>query len=282
MSYNIRGGGFSLKRKRVSYLIHLNKIDVCFIQEIKIECFSDSLAWEFWGRKEVDWTACNSVGASGGMVILWRKGALSVNYSFRGKGFVGINISWKGKVYNLINVYASCNRKDRCLVCLELLDLKNRRGLEDWCIVGDFNEVLNGDERIGATSNRARRGMEEFAGFVENMELVDVNCVGGRFTWYKDNGKAMSRLDHFLLSRNMMEEWDVIDQRIDKRDISDHTPIRLNVGKIDWGPKPFRFNNEWYKHKDFKEFIKVEWGKLSFKGRGTLFCMKSSNASVRV
>ncbi|XP_058748334.1 uncharacterized protein LOC131621305 [Vicia villosa] len=179
MSYNIRGGGFSVKRKRVSSFIQQHKIDVCFIQETKTECFSDSLAREFWGSKEVDWSAGNSIGASGGMVILWGKGAVSVNFSFRGKGFVGINIEWKGKIYNLINVYAPCNRKDRGLVWLELLALKNRRGPEDWCIVGDFNEVLNGEERLDVSSNRDRLGMEEFAGFVENMDLVDVNCVGG-------------------------------------------------------------------------------------------------------
>lgn len=51
--------------------------------------------------------AYNSLGASGGMVILWRRDSLSVNYSFIGKRCVGFNINWKGDCYNLVNVYAS-------------------------------------------------------------------------------------------------------------------------------------------------------------------------------
>ncbi|XP_058761311.1 uncharacterized protein LOC131634691 [Vicia villosa] len=58
-----------------------------------------------------------------------------------------------------------------------------------------------------------------------------------------------------------------MDQRIENRDISDHAPIWLFVGLVNWGPKPFRFNNEWFKHKDFKYFISEEWGKLNVIGK---------------
>ncbi|XP_058749842.1 uncharacterized protein LOC131622827 [Vicia villosa] len=78
------------------------------------------------------------------------------------------------------------------------------------------------------------------------MELIDLNCVGGKFTWFKDNGKALSRIDRFLLSKKFIEEWEVCEQRIDKRDFSDHSPIRLG----------------------FKEFVEVEWKKLIVMGRG--------------
>ncbi|XP_058742529.1 uncharacterized protein LOC131615027 [Vicia villosa] len=233
LSYNIRGGCMSSKRKRVSFLIQSNNIDVCFIQETKLHVFNESLACDFWGNKEVEWTTCNSVGAAGGMVILWRRGALSLNYSFLGKGFVGININWKGVGYNLVNVYAACNRAKRLLTWDLLLSKKRSRGGEEWCVVGDFNEVLRREERIGEGVNRFTKGMEEFRCFVEQMDLVDLNCVGGKFTWFKHNGKAMSRLDRFLLSKKLVEEWEIFYQRIDKRDISDHAPIRLSVGKLD-------------------------------------------------
>lgn len=78
----------------------------------------------------------------------------------------------------------------------------------------------------------------------------------------------MSRLDRFLRSSNMIEDWNIIDQRVGSRDISDHCPIRLNSRKIDWGPKPFRFNNDWFKHEGFKPFIKEEWEKIKVEGRG--------------
>lgn len=109
---------------------------------------------------------------------------------------------------------------------------------------------------------------------MEKMELIDVNCVGGKFTWLKDNGKAMSRIDRFLLSRKLIEEREVVDQRIEKRDISDHSPIWLNVGRVDWGHKPFRFNNAWFKHGDFNGFID-EWRKIVVRGRGDFVLCKN-------
>lgn len=90
----------------MGFLLQSKKIDICFIQETKLPVFNDLLTRTFWGSKNVEWTVCNSLGAASGMVILWRKEACNVNYSFVGKGFVGINIDWKGVGYNLINVYA--------------------------------------------------------------------------------------------------------------------------------------------------------------------------------
>lgn len=182
-------------------------------------------------------------------------------------------------------MYAPCNRADINFLWSLLVIKNNSRSQEEWCIVGDFNEVLSRDERICGGDNCYFKGMEEFRGFMEQMELVDINCVRGKFTWFKDNGKVMSRINRFLLSRKLIEDWAVIDQRIDRRDISDHTPIRLNVGRVDWGPKPFRFNNTWFKHDGFKEFVEVEWKKLSFKGKEYFFLyekLKSLRARLRV
>lgn len=47
LSYNIRGGGASSKRRRFDFLIQSNKIDVCFIQETKFSSFNDALACSF-------------------------------------------------------------------------------------------------------------------------------------------------------------------------------------------------------------------------------------------
>lgn len=85
------GWGY-LFQKDECYLFYSILLDVCFIQEIKLQCFSDLIAEAFWGNKEVEWTTCNSIGEDGGMFILWRKGSLSLNYSFVGKCYVGVNI----------------------------------------------------------------------------------------------------------------------------------------------------------------------------------------------
>ena len=44
----------------------------------------------------MDWSASGAMGASSGMVVLWKKGLLSLNYCFRGEGYTGVNAEWKG------------------------------------------------------------------------------------------------------------------------------------------------------------------------------------------
>lgn len=65
-----------------------------------------------------------------------------VNLSFFGKGFVGIHIDWKGVGYNLINVYTLCNRAYSFLLWNDLINLKKAKRNKEWCVVGDFNEVM--------------------------------------------------------------------------------------------------------------------------------------------
>ncbi|XP_058761236.1 uncharacterized protein LOC131634588 [Vicia villosa] len=182
ISYNIRGGGALSKRKRISVLLKVSKVDLCFIQETKLPCFNDNLASSLWGGNEVEWTSSNSEGASGGMVVLWKKGSLNVNYIFRGHDFIGINIRREGLIYNLVNIYAPCSGVSRRVLWKELLDRRSKGGNEEWCLGGDFNEVTSREERLGVAMFHNRLGMEEFKEFIERMGVVDISCVGGKFT----------------------------------------------------------------------------------------------------
>lgn len=48
-----------------------------------------------------------------------------------------------------------------------------------------------------------RREMEDFNSFIYAMELSDIPILGRRFTWFRPNGQALSRLDRFLVTT----EW---------------------------------------------------------------------------
>lgn len=60
------------------------------------------------------------------------------------------------------------------------------------------------EERIGIRASYRESEWEEFKYFIEDMELFDVPYIGGQYTWYNGAGNGMSRLDHFLLSVNLV------------------------------------------------------------------------------
>lgn len=72
VSLNIRegGGGSKLKRKRINFIIHSRKFDICFLQETKIKDFDGICALDLWGNKDVEWTSSDPVGASCNLVII--------------------------------------------------------------------------------------------------------------------------------------------------------------------------------------------------------------------
>lgn len=105
-----------------------------------------------------------------------------------------------------------------------------------------------------------------FRRFVEDMDLFDPPLLGRRFTWYKADGSAMSRLDRFLLSQEWLQVWEVEGQWALNRDVSNHCPIILKQGKQDWGPKPFSFNNCWLAHPGFKEVVEKYWSGTNIQG----------------
>ncbi|XP_058786237.1 uncharacterized protein LOC131660890 [Vicia villosa] len=77
----------------------------------------------------------------------------------------------------------------------------------------------------------------------------------------------MSRIDRILVSEKVMNDWGVIGQMVGERDISDHCSIWLEIDNNDWGPKPFKFNNEWFSHDSFLSFVEKEWKSFKVEGR---------------
>ncbi|CAI8605228.1 unnamed protein product [Vicia faba] len=130
--------------------------------------------------------------------------------------------------------------------------------MEEWCIGGDFNTMLYKEKRLVKGNSGTNRDIIEFMHFVEDMKLIDLPCVRGRFTWFSGNRTVMHKLDRFLLSYKLVDDWKVSVQRVWRRELADHCPVWLEIGGKDWGPKPFRFNNCWLSHGAFGIFIERE------------------------
>ena len=89
--------------------------------------------------------------------------------------------------------------------------------------------------------------------------MVDVETRRGWFTWNNKRGGehlVASRLDHFLVSENIMHSTGELVDDVLLAAGSDHWPIRLSW---DWScspmDKPFRFENFWMEKKDFKDLV---------------------------
>nr|KYP61675.1 Transposon TX1 uncharacterized [Cajanus cajan] len=109
--------------------------------------------------------------------------------------------------------------------------------------------------------------MRLFSDFVNSSGLLDLQMFGRQFTWFRNDGKTMSRFDRYLVSvdfassREGLEKWGL------PRGMSDHCPVLLKTGVSEWGPKPFRVLNCWFDDIRFKPFVEDAWGRMEIRGK---------------
>ncbi|XP_058760823.1 uncharacterized protein LOC131634151 [Vicia villosa] len=148
-SLNVRGGGKFVKRKRVGFNIQRDLVDIAFIQETKLRDLQYHYVKEMWDDDMVEWSHLDADGASGGILIMWRKDFFKLIYNFRGGGFLEICVERENRRIYFVNIYASCDHKVRLKSWRRLVELKRRSNAGSWCIGGDFNLITSLDERVG-------------------------------------------------------------------------------------------------------------------------------------
>lgn len=73
-------------------------------------------------------------------------GLFDVFSSFDGDGFVGLCVKQVNRLLYLVNVYSPCCPLGKRALWQGLLGLKNDLELGEWCIGGDFNDVVSRSE----------------------------------------------------------------------------------------------------------------------------------------
>ncbi|KAI3775666.1 hypothetical protein L1987_45415 [Smallanthus sonchifolius] len=155
-----------------------------------------------------------------------------------------------GKGITFINVYSPQKLVDKRLLWTELERIIVY-DQEFWIIGGDFNCVRDRSERrnskfIASVSN-------EFNEFIDKVGLHEFMLKGRKFTFV--SGNKCSRIDRFLVSWSVINEWSNAEYRALARDKLDHSPLVLKVDVRNYGAKPFRFYNSWLLRPDLEDIV---------------------------
>ncbi|GKA82834.1 RNA-directed DNA polymerase, eukaryota [Tanacetum coccineum] len=234
---NVNGLRGVKKKDWIKELIDVNSPMFIGIQESKLVNFDQSCIRSIWPHSYVTFASSDSVGASGGILTMWDSRVFSMEQSFCNRNYVGVYGSWIGvsSKIGLINVYSpqSSSQKEELWVSIENLIASVNI---TWVIFGDFNVVRSAGERSGCAFNVAEAN--SFNDFISQMGLFDFPLCGRRFTRFDKEGKKASKLD---------------------RSYSDHCPIMLKVGSLNFGPKPYKVFDKWIGDKDFLDIISKSW-----------------------
>lgn len=142
-------------------------------------------------------------------------------------------------------VYGFNDTQQRETLWKDLTDITlNRIGA--WVCFGDFNALMNTDERIG---NPVRwhdiRPMREC---MHNFQLEDVKYVGNFFTWnnkQEGSGRVLSKIDRVVANQCLQDTFaDAVVRFMPEGDF-DHSPILISMYQSEQTNRSFRFYNKW-------------------------------------
>jgi hypothetical protein len=144
--------------------------------------------------------AVDSVGRSGGLILMWRDDMKVViqNYSRRHIN-VTVSMGRDGKEWKFSGVYGHpevAKRKESWALMQQLATFSPK----PWLCIGDFNEIINLSEKWGAVT-RADRQMEAFRRTLEDCQLCDLGFKG------PNTRGIMGVLEKISRNRGWIEHW---------------------------------------------------------------------------
>lgn len=165
---------------------------------------------------------------------------------------VHLSLPWLLTSIHAFVVCAKCTRLLRkelwdCLMNISV-DIQ-----EPWMVKGDFNVMLNRDERLhGAVLQDG--SMEDFAIALSHCGLMDVGFEGNKFTW--TNFHMFQRLDSVVYNHHWVAYFYITRIQPLNRDGSDHCPLLISCSNSSLkGHSSFCFIHAWVKHYDFLRFV---------------------------
>jgi len=252
------------------------------IQETKLPVFDAFDCLSIWGDDKVDFSYQRSTGASGGLVTLWDVNEVEVWSTASLDHVLAVTGRFlkSGEQFTVFNVYAPCDTSRQHVLWNALSSRIEALAGRNVCVCGDFNAIRSAAERRTVSGATHQASIDNFNGFVVNNNLVDLPLRGRTYTWYRGDGRTMSRIDRFLLTDNWVLTWPNCIQLAVSRGLSDHCPLVLSVDTQNWGPKPVRMLKCWADIPGYDSFVRDKWRSFQISGWGS-FVLKEKLKSLK-
>jgi exonuclease III len=166
---------------------------------------------------------------AGGLAILWNPTTIILELAYSTTGMLSTHYRAIGSSKSgvITNAYGPQLTQEKYYF-LDSLDYINvLRGQERWILGGDFNMILTLEEKSGGLK-RLDQDSTKFIHLIDRLNLIDIETRNGSFTWTNKRAGVQhiaNRLDHFLISENIMLEGPLIEANILPRTSSDHWPV---------------------------------------------------------
>ncbi|XP_074305522.1 uncharacterized protein LOC141640738 [Silene latifolia] len=166
-----------------------------------------------------------------------------------------------GNEFMFTVVYGSNDEEERLNLWNDLKHIKDS-WVGPWCICGDFNNLLDFNERIGRHVHWS--DITDFRDCVDYCEVVDIKAQGAFFTWnnkQESSTRVYSRLDRFMINGDWLQLFPESYAYFLPEGLFDHNPCLCYRRVVNQRRPHFRYFNMWGQDPHFNELIKHHWSK---------------------
>lgn len=260
VTWNIRGLRDDRRRGIVGRYLREWGASVVCLQETMLATCEDRI-WKSVGRGQLDgYVAINAIGRSGGVIIAWNETLFAKVEEWKGAHVVATKLArlTDGWEWMVASVYGPTIPTRREELWGELASIANRYRGTPMLFGGDFNVTLEAMDRPDGTGGRDP-GSEQFWAFLAEEGLMEMGPADCRYTWRSSaSPTSCSRLDRFIASAELLEEFPLATVRALPRPCSDHTPIVWQAGESDYKASYLKFDRSWLKEPGFRDDV-IKW-----------------------
>ncbi|XP_020272651.1 uncharacterized protein LOC109847825 [Asparagus officinalis] len=131
-----------------------------------------------------------------------------------------------------------------------------------WILCGDFNSMLNNDEKLGG-SMLSDTDTKDFNSFIEDCSLLHLKTLGSFFTWnnrHDHETRIWCRLDRTLVNDSWINKYNSSHVEFLALNFSDHSPAVVSIYDEEiQGKKSFKFFKMWTNHSNYLQTIISVW-----------------------
>jgi len=201
----------------------------------------------------------NPRGLSGGLALFWKSG-IKLDIKYADKNLIDMKVHHGEVSFFLSCIYGEPASEGKEIVWERISRIGVRRS-EKWCLIGDFNEIMSNDEKIGGPL-RPESSFKPFGDMLSACGMEELESSGIRFTWAGQRWKKwiQSCLDRAFGNKAWLRAFPASNQKfLDKRG-SDHRPVlvKFQVSQVREAGL-FRFDKKFMFQPGVKQKIIEAW-----------------------
>ncbi|XP_010507009.1 PREDICTED: uncharacterized protein LOC104783562 [Camelina sativa] len=199
------------------------------------------------------------IGRCGGLAVFWKK-SITLEFLQADKNVIDLGVEFGNRKFFVSRIYGNPRSELRHIVWEKITRIGIQRK-DNWCLIGDFNEILHNGEKLGGP-RRCVSSFDDFSNMLVACGMLEHQSSGNSYTWGGRRGDLwiQCKLDRCFGNKAWFESFPVANQRFLEKEGFDHRPVLLNLfSSQETYRGSFRFDKRMLHQPLVFETIKQAW-----------------------